>query len=155
MITKRLAWFRTIALEQFTKCDFKTSQRHSHGSVLEKQLPWSLPGSLGQELWGEAQQGVCQQAFQITCQRAEIQELLGIGWPVLLRKQRVIWMFLKGCKQTRLCTQPRWPTRPKTFTHVASYRKTPSSREGLMVETPDIGDRRTQKSCEVVSCWEV
>lgn len=51
--------------------------------MLQKQLPRSLPGSLDQELWGEAQQCVCQQAracqqaFQVTWVHAEIQELQG------------------------------------------------------------------------------
>lgn len=45
--------------------------------MLQKQLPRSLPGSLDQELWGEAQQSVCQQAFQVTWVHAEIQELQG------------------------------------------------------------------------------
>ena len=58
---------------------------------------------------------------------------------------------LKGLKQTRLCTQPRWPTRPKIFTPVASYRKRPSSREeGLMVET-----LLALQTLEIGEHWEI
>ena len=62
--------------------------------------------------------------------------------------ERLNW---KGCKQTRLCTQPRWPTRPKIFTPVASYRKRPSSREeGLMVET-----LLALQTLEIGEHWEI
>ena len=66
-------------------------------------------------------------------------------------KQRTIWVFLKGCKQTRLCTQPRWPTRPKILTPVASYRKRCSSREeGPMVET-----LLALQTLEIGEHWEI
>lgn len=124
----------------------------SHGSMLQKQLPRSLPGSLDQELWGEAQQSVS----------TGLPGYLGACWDSRTAgglaclccsesKQRTIWVFLKGCKQTRLCTQPRWPTRPKILTPVASYRKRCSSREeGPMVET-----LLALQTLEIGEHWEI